>query len=42
VLQREWDDRFSAEPHKVLFDLLLQAVIGSASAAGLEVNANIH
>jgi AcrR family transcriptional regulator len=37
VLQREWDDRFSAEPHKALFDLLLQAAIGSANAAELKV-----
>lgn len=36
VLQREWDDRFSVEPHKILFDLLLQAASGSANAAELE------
>lgn len=26
VLQREWDGKFSAEPHKALFDLLFKAV----------------
>ncbi|MGA7520870.1 MAG: TetR/AcrR family transcriptional regulator [Acidobacteriaceae bacterium] len=26
VLQREWDSNFSAEPHKLLLDLLLKAV----------------
>jgi AcrR family transcriptional regulator len=28
VLQREWDSNFSAEPHKLLLDLLLKAVTG--------------
>jgi AcrR family transcriptional regulator len=37
VLQREWDDRFSAEPHKALLDLLLQAAIGSVNAAALDL-----
>ncbi len=37
VLQREWNDRFSAEPHKTLFNLLLQAVNGPANAAGVKV-----
>jgi AcrR family transcriptional regulator len=30
VLQREWEDHFSSEPHKVLFDVLLKALSASS------------
>ncbi len=33
VLQREWDSRFSIEPHKQLLDLLLRAVAGESEGA---------
>jgi AcrR family transcriptional regulator len=37
VLQREWDDKFTVESHKELFDSLLRAVTAPASATGQEV-----
>ncbi len=33
VLQREWDSDFSAEPHKLLLDLLLKAIAGKHAPA---------
>lgn len=36
VLQREWDERFSVGPHKVLLNALLQAVTGVTDATELE------
>jgi TetR/AcrR family transcriptional regulator, transcriptional repressor of aconitase len=37
VLQREWDDRFSSEAHKAIFDSLLQAAVGYSNAREQEV-----
>ncbi len=36
VLQREWDEKFSVEPHKELLNSLLQALSGAAKATELE------
>jgi TetR/AcrR family transcriptional regulator, transcriptional repressor of aconitase len=37
VLQREWDDKFSSESHKAIFNLLLEAATAHSNAAELEL-----
>lgn len=39
VLQREWDDRFSPDSHKAMFNLLLAATMGHSNAAEAESSA---